>query len=86
MSSDGFTHRQWPRAPRNSFLWRLNINKKIVKQRVYVQESDQQLDDSFEGGNKIPHKNVYIQKTNLQKTLEIMEIQRRELLNYTKEV
>jgi len=24
--SDGFTHRPWPRAPRNSFLWRRNVN------------------------------------------------------------
>jgi len=29
VTSDGFTHRPnrpWPRAPRNSFPWRLNIN------------------------------------------------------------
>jgi len=34
--SDGFTHRpnrQWPRAPRNSFLWRLIINLKCAKLR-----------------------------------------------------
>jgi len=29
---------------------------------------------------------VYIRKTNLQKTLEITEISRRELLNYTKQL
>ena len=34
----------------------------------------------------VPHENVYIRKTKLQKTLEITEIQRRELLNYTKQL
>jgi len=31
--SDGFTHRPWPRAPRNSFLWRLITNWKFAKLR-----------------------------------------------------
>jgi len=37
-------------------------------------QSDGELDDIFEGGNTVPHENVYIRKTNLQKTLEITEI------------
>jgi len=26
LGSDRFTHRSWPRAPHNSFLWWLNFN------------------------------------------------------------
>jgi len=35
--------------------------------------SDRQLDVIFEGGNMVPYENVYIRKTNLQKTTEINE-------------
>ena len=48
--------------------------------------SDRQPDDITESGNMVLHENVYIWKINLQKTLEISEMQRRELLNYTKEL
>ena len=44
------------------------------------------LDDIFEGGNTVPHENLYIRKTNLLNTLEIAEIQQTELLKYTKEL
>ena len=40
----------------------------------------------FEDDNTAPYENVYIRKTNLQKTLQVTEIQLRELLNYTKEL
>jgi len=36
--------------------------------------SDGQLDDIFEDGNTVPHQNLYIEKVNLQKTLEITVI------------
>ena len=49
-------------------------------------QSDRQLDDIFERGNAVPHENEYIRKINLQKTPEITEIKRRELLNYTKKL
>jgi len=31
------------------------------------------VDDTFEGGNTVPHKNVYIRKTDLQKMQETTE-------------
>jgi len=30
--------------------------------------SDRQLDDIFDGGNMVPHENVYIRKINLDKS------------------
>jgi len=36
--------------------------------------------------NTVLHENVYIRKINLQKTIEITEISRREILNNTKEL
>ena len=42
--SDGFTHgqnRPWPRAPRNSSLWRLNIYYKFAKLRRGTPDSHQ---------------------------------------------
>jgi len=44
------------------------------KEEIMYRQSDRQLDDIFEGGNTVPHENVYIRKINLQKTLEITEI------------
>jgi len=32
------------------------------------------MDDIFEGGNTVPHENVYIRTIKLQKALEITEI------------
>ena len=51
-------------------MWLLLPWKKKFPQK----QSDRQLDDIFEGGNTAPHENVYIQKTNLQKPLEITAI------------
>ena len=48
--------------------------------------SDRQLDDIIKSGNTVSHEHAYTQKINLQKTLEITEISRRKLLNYTKEL
>jgi len=31
--SDGFTHKPWPRAPRNSFLMKTHYNLKLAKLR-----------------------------------------------------
>jgi len=47
-----------------------------IKKEFTYRQSDRQLGDIFEGGNTVPHDNVwaYIRKTNLQKTLEITEI------------
>jgi len=45
-----------------------------VKKEFTYRYSDRQLDDIFEGGNTVPHENVYIRKTNLIKSLEIMKI------------
>jgi len=36
-----------------------------MKKGVYVQLIRSTADDIFEGGNTVPHKNVYIRKTNL---------------------
>ena len=45
-----------------------------TKKEFTYRQSDRQLDDIFEGGNTVPHENLYIRKTNLLKTLEIAEI------------
>jgi len=45
-----------------------------IKNKFTYRQSDRQLDDIFEGGNTVPHENVYIRKTNTLKTLEIAEI------------
>jgi len=45
-----------------------------VKKEFTYRYSDRQLDDIFEGDNMVPHENVYIRKTNLIKSLEIMKI------------
>ena len=45
-----------------------------AKKEFMYSLSDRQLDDIFEGGNTVPHENLYIRKTNLLKTLEIAEI------------
>jgi len=42
------------------------------KKEFTYRESDRQLDDIFEGGNMVPHENVYIRKIK-KKTLEITE-------------
>jgi len=44
------------------------------KKGVYVQVIRSTADDIFEGGNTVPHENVYIRKINLLKALEIAEI------------
>ena len=45
-----------------------------IKKEFTYRWSGRQLDDIFEGGNTVPHENVYIRKTNLLKRLEIAEI------------
>jgi len=45
-----------------------------AKKEFTYRSPDRQLDGIFEGGNTVPHENLYIRKTNLLKTLEIAEI------------
>jgi len=66
-------------------VWSIKYAVTITNEFTYS-SSDQQLEDISEGGNTVLHENVYTRKINLQKSLEITEIQRRELLNYTKEL
>jgi len=56
----------------------------LLQQGVYIQLSDRQPDDSFEGGKTVPHENVYVRKINLQETLEVTEISYDNFLNARK--
>jgi len=46
----------------------------IIKKEFTYGQSDRQVDDIFEGGNRVPHENGCIRKTNVQKILDITEI------------
>ena len=65
------------------FVWSIKYVVTITKEFTHS-SSDRQLEDISEGSNTDLHENMYFRKINLQKTLQISEIEQRELLNYTK--
>jgi len=50
------------------------VAKVAIKKEFTYRLSDRQLDNIFEGSSAVSYENVYIRKSNLQKTLEITEI------------
>jgi len=61
-----------------ALVWSIKYVVTTTKEFTYS-ESDRQLDDIVECGNTVPHENICIRKTNLQKPIEITEFNEENL-------